>query len=456
MPVPLLALLATRGPSRRPRRAQRGATVLIVALMLTTLLTFVSMAVDFTYLIMQRQRAQNAADAAAHAGMIVFTREAGDVDRVEATARAMLDRNGFPDGEVEIGAYDFDTYSYSAAGRRENAVSVTIPEEDVLQSELFLAPRLGLGLRSRGGDLRAVSAIQPRELLFVLDQSCSMSSGAKIASAKEGALLALTALRDTDPNGQDQVGFVGFGDSATLHTPLTNLHASYGALQAEWDREICLCTLDPYVKYFAAGAGQNQDTVQAWDLNSWTAINAHESEHPLASGDSHYAKWGAATLTYKCCEPHCDAALEAANPRTTDANFMAWLNTYGHGNGVLWGLQVAAQEFDDNGLGGAHRMIIVLGDGADFCPGGASNARMGAPCNTGGDLIAATQAYAQQMWEDQHVHIYPVYYGTSGATMDYYRSLATGQGEMFNPRTPAELEAVFAEIVYRSQIVLVP
>lgn len=443
-------------PALRDRH-RRGSTALLVALLLTTLLVFVSMAVDFTFMIMQRQRAQNAADAAAHAGMIAFTREDGDPVRVEAVARAMLERNGFEDAAVEIGSYDFDTYSYSSAGSRDNAVQVVIDQDDVLTTELFLAPRLGLPIGARGGDLSAVSAIQPRELMFVLDQSCSMADGAKMASAKEGALLALQAMRDTDPNGADTVGFVGFGDAGFLHDPLQNLRDNYGTLQARWDREICLCTLDPFVRYYARYSfGANETTTEAIDIVGWRAVSSHESLHALNTGESHYAKWGAAERTYKCCEPHCNASLEALQPATTHARFNEWLNTYSHGNGVLWGLQVAAQEIDDNGLPGSHRMLIVLGDGIDFCPGGANRAAMPEPCRSGGDLLGATATFAQQLWEDERVHIYPVIYGSNAAALTYYRRLATGEGVVFNPRTPAELEAVFAEIVYRSQIVLVP
>ena len=62
---------------------------------------------------------------------------------------------------------------------------------------------------------------------------------------------------------------------------------------------------------------------------------------------------------------------------------------------------------------------------------------------------------AQEAWEDQQIHIYPIYYGNSSMTRDYYSDLATGDGELFNPSTPDELEDVFSTIVARSQVALV-
>jgi hypothetical protein len=251
-------------------------------------------------------------------------------------------------------------------------------------------------------------------------------------------------------------GFVGFGDAAFPHTPLTRVRPNWGALRGQWNREICLCTLDPFVRYYAYYQGKSQTATQVMDLVDGQAKPGHESFHPLETGDSHYGTEGQAELSFRCCEPHCNAGLETSRPEMPNVAFTNWMNTYQHGNGVLWGLQVAAQEYEDNGMGGSHKILIVLGDGADFCPGGTLNAMMPPPCSTGGNLTAETIAYAQTLWEDQRIHIYPVYYGTNGWTRDYYEDLATGEGRMFNPTTPAELEAVFSEIVYRSQIVLVP
>jgi hypothetical protein len=421
------------------------------------MLTFASLAIDFTFMMFERQRAQNAVDSSSHAALIAYTTGAGDAEEMETVALAMMDRHGYDDAIVEVGAYEFDTRSFYAPADRTNAVRVSLSAEDVLQNELFIAPRLDLPLAARGGDIDSVSAIQPREIYFVLDQSCSMSSDSKVASMTQGTLLALDAILDTDPNGIDHTALIGFGDAGFLHTPLTNVSDNYNSLRDEWADGICLCTLDPHVKYYTYHyTYSNPEYAEAFDTNTFRASYDEESMHPLELGDAHYGTEGNVEHTFRCCEPHCDETLEAQDPAVWDSTFYDWAGTYSHGNGVLWGLEVAQEEIEDNSLSGAYRMIIVLGDGEDFCPSGANAAAMPAPCSSGGDLASETIDYAEDLRDDKNVHIFPVYYGSDSTTLAYYTDLTTGDGEVYNPSTPEELEGVFAEIVWRSQVVLVP
>ncbi len=436
--------------------ARRGSILIIVAVSVTVLLTFASLAIDFTYLMYERQRAQNAVDSSSHAALLAYTTGEGDEVEMEELARAMMRRHGYEDAIVEIGAYDFDSRDFEPGTLRTNAVRVAIEAEDILSNELFIAPRLNLPLSARGGDIESVSAIQPREILFVLDQSCSMSSGAKVASMTQGTLRALQAVLDTDPNGVDHVSLIGFGDAGFLHTPLTNVSDNYSTLYDEWGDGICLCSLDPYVKYYASAKGKNPDTAEAYNTVTGQVHTNESALHPLELGEAHYGTEGSVDLNFRCCEPHCNATYEAQRPNPNQSNFWNWLNTYGHGNGVLWGLEVASDEIEDAGQPGAYRMVIVLGDGIDFCPTGTNAASMPEPCRSGGDLLGETVDFAQDMRTDQNVNIFPVYYGSSASTLAYYESLATGDGTVSNPDTPEELEAVFAEIVWRSQVVLVP
>ncbi len=441
-----------------PRRARRrGSVLIIVALSIVVLLTFAAMAIDFSYLMMARQRAQNAVDASSHAAMVAYTRTEGDDSYVLDVALGMMERHGYDDAVVELGAYDFDNRAFVAGGTRRNAVRVMLESASILQGDLFLAPRLDLPLGDRGGDIESVAAIQPREIYFVLDQSCSMSDGAKIASMTLGVLEALDTVVETDPNGQDEVALVGFGDTSVLHTPLTNVADEQSTLHDEWSEGLCLCSLDPYVIYYDQfyGDGSGADP-EAFDPVHRTMSDDEGLLHPLASGEAHYGTDGNAELNFRCCEPHCRADLEAQRPAYGSPDFWTWLATYSHGNGVLWGLEAARDELERNGRGGAHRMLIVLGDGLDFCPAPPNNLGMPEPCASGGSLLDATTDYAAALGEELNVHLYPVYYGNNAVARDYYDGLKQGQGALFNPTTPAELEALFAEIVWRSQVVLVP
>jgi Flp pilus assembly protein TadG len=434
---------------RQDNRA--GGVAIIVALSITVLLMFAALAIDFTFLITARMRAQNAVDSAAHAGMVAFTRSEGDAEYAVKVAETMLSLNGISEGTVEVGAYDFDNDTFTDSGSQENSIRVSTDLSDILSRDLFIAPLLGMPLSDRGGKLSATSAIQPRELIFVLDQSCSMASGAKVASMKEGVLKSLETVLATDPNDMDEVALIGFGDSSTLHAGLQRLSTNYSAIYDSWDNGICLCTMDPYVQYYAYYYGGNPRTAQTFDLN--TGRPSNYANHPLQTGDTHYGVEGHADLTYRCCEPHCNETWEASNPSLFSSRWWSWLRTYYHGNGAAWGMEMAMDEFDSSGDLGSHRVMIVLGDGIDFCPSDSS--MMPEPCSSGGDLLSYTIDLAQEAWEDQQIHIYPIYYGTSGYTRDYYADLATGDGELFNPSTPDELEAVFSKIVARSQVALV-
>ncbi len=152
------------------------------------------------------------------------------------------------------------------------------------------------------------------------------------------------------------------------------------------------------------------------------------------SRDAHYGTRGNAELNFRCCEPHCREDLEATRPAYGTAEFWPWLST------------------------DSHRIVIVivLGDGIDFCPPPPGNASMPEPCASGGSLLGANTDCVQELGEDLNVNLYPVYYGNNAAARADDDGLKQGQGALFNPSTPEELEAPFAEIVWRSQVVLVP
>ena len=95
------------------RHDRRGGVAIIVALSITVLLMFAALAIDFTFLVTARMRAQNAVDSAAHAGMVAFTRSEGDADYAVTVAESMLSLNGISEGTVEVGAYDFDADTFT-------------------------------------------------------------------------------------------------------------------------------------------------------------------------------------------------------------------------------------------------------------------------------------------------------------------------------------------------------
>lgn len=83
--------------SNRSNRSQRGSAVLLFALMLPVLLGFVGLAVDFGNEIGARRQAQNAADAAALAGVVDLTTS---TSQACADALNYLSKNGYTSGNA--------------------------------------------------------------------------------------------------------------------------------------------------------------------------------------------------------------------------------------------------------------------------------------------------------------------------------------------------------------------
>lgn len=209
---------------RKTRRARRGATVVLFAVMLVMVLGFMALAVDLGYVCSVKGDLQAAADAGALAGTGVLLE--GD-DAAITTAQKYVSSNmnnrGTSSGkknhaDVEVGHWNSKSRIFVAGGEPRDAVRVVAVAEE---SPLFFGRAVGRDLFiSRAG---AVAAFRPRDIMLVLDVSGSMREARggirKIDELRQATSSFLGYLNGV--RGHDRVGFVYYSSTAQLGANLT-------------------------------------------------------------------------------------------------------------------------------------------------------------------------------------------------------------------------------------------
>jgi hypothetical protein len=161
-------------PASSARPSRRGAIMIFAAIILVMMFAFVAFSVDVGYMTMTKAQLQNAADAAAMAGV----RELSNSDAaVRTVAKAIALENsaaGAPvdlvDADIEIGQFNFATKVFTAGGTGANAVKVTTR---IVDQPLFFAPII----QNDDFDMAAesIAMLNPRDIMFVVDLSGSMN-----------------------------------------------------------------------------------------------------------------------------------------------------------------------------------------------------------------------------------------------------------------------------------------
>jgi len=181
-------------PTRRPTR--RGSIVPLLAVCVIGLFAFIALAIDLGMMMVSRTECQNAADAAALAGVRTldnrvpagqtedqYDNQAGAAStnaRTAITNNVFLNRNytNAQITDVTVGLYDYDTstqsfapnftYATKPVGKAWSAVQVTV---DGTQPTYFGKV---LGITSMPMSAYAVAAHRPRDIALVLDYTGSM------------------------------------------------------------------------------------------------------------------------------------------------------------------------------------------------------------------------------------------------------------------------------------------
>lgn len=407
------------------RTARRGGNyAILLAFAIVVVLGFGAIAVDTSYMRLAKSQAQDVADAASQAAIIVL-RRTGSTAQAEDAAREVLAQNVVVGSDAELeeitfGSWDPDTGTMTPDELRPNAVKVTVGRTGDDSPELFMAPVFGYpSFRVRG---QSTSAARSLHVVVVMDITNSWSP-----SDFSYARQAVTSLYDTLAATADETDMIGMtvftGRYAWEYTPMTYMD------QAELD-----------------------DVRSDWS-NMTTASKA---------GDASAYPWP------KVCKPYTSGSLKDNFEDTEGGCYpdmpREYLDEYGTDHTV--GLEQAALMFAEQPDVTAFRAMIVITDGY---PSG-TNSNHGKARRAEGyeearwreqlaEIPHSTSAIeaesvdlTAEMWEQQRVHTWVVSFVNDSNFMEL---MPRGQGYYTRTSDPQVLVPILEDIANSLPIAIV-
>jgi hypothetical protein len=180
-------------------------------------------------------------DAASHAALLTYRGSSGsEVDKKQqgtVAAQWLVDRHavGLSPGDLEsleFGIFNAGSGSFTAGASPANAARATVTRTGGL--DLLLAPILGI--QQAEVERSGITVANPREIVVVLDQSCSMESGSPL-SGMEGADLALEAFSQYMVEHQvplDRLGATWFSQGGGWWDNLRYVEGNEAAILSKW------------------------------------------------------------------------------------------------------------------------------------------------------------------------------------------------------------------------------
>lgn len=335
--------LKLRGVTTRHRR---GNYSLMLAAAVIALLGFGALSIDVAYMRLSQAQAQDVADAASQAALIVL-RNSGSTVAAQAAAQRIVSMNKVAGQAPEMTRIEFgqweDGVGFATATGVPHAVRVEVARQGSGSIPVLLA-------RIWGKDdfevaARATSATRSFQIIFVQDITGSWGES-KFRDAREAVLASLDMLTES-ASGVDEVGMTIFTNRfAWEYTPLTQIAipANAAAVRAKWEK-LNIASKAPIGSFNANPYdGVNCDTTYGNDFNS-----------PQVGG----------------CYP--DMPREYTDEPGTD-----------HSTGILQ----AKQMFEESSSGAVYRAMLVVTDGKPNDLGASSGA------------IRASQGYNETRWRE--------------------------------------------------------
>jgi hypothetical protein len=225
-------------PPGRPRKwSKKGSYATIGALSVPVVFGFGALAIDLAWLKAASLQAQDVADAATQAALIVL-RETGDTAEAEEAAQEVVARNTIAGGEPELidihfGQWDEGTRAFQETDDSPNAVRASVGRRDASGVPFLLARIWGYQRADVIG--RSTSAARALHVVLAIDITNSWDQN-NFDYAREAALSFLDIL--TQAHGpDDRFGMVHFtGAYGIEYTPmrLVSAEAADGVARAKW------------------------------------------------------------------------------------------------------------------------------------------------------------------------------------------------------------------------------
>lgn len=412
--------------TKRLRNDRAGNYSLMLATAVIALLGFGALSIDTAYMRLSQAQAQDVADAASQAALIVL-RQTGEQARATDAAEQIISQNRVA-GEAPVlldityGNWD-DTIAdpvFTVDPVVPNAVSVTVGRVDGHAIPVLLA-RIW-HVEDFGVRANAVSATRSFQIMFVMDITGSWGE-AKYLDAREAALTALDMV-SSSASGVDEVGMTIFTNRyAWEYTPFTQVAvpANAAAVRADWAK-----------LNIASKGGTDTDHDDGRSCHLKSRANRNIFTHPDGG-----------------CYP--DMPREYTDEPGTD-----------HSTGI----GLARQMFEESSTGAVYRAMIVVTDGRPQGLGAASGTiradqgyveerwteYVGPVPRTGAEIRAETIAATQAMWDDLQVHTWAVTLVADDWMLD---AMVHGDGYKVIVSDSSQLADVISEIISEMPLAIV-
>lgn len=407
-------------------RRRRGNYIMLFLLGVFVLLGFGAFTVDLGYMWMARAQAQDVADAAAQAAIVVL-RQTGDAEAAEDAARAVVAANevaGEPPEFVEIdfGVWDdtAESPTYVLTDDRPHAARVTVARRDDASIPYMLA-RLW-GLNTFEVSARATAATRSVQIVFVLDITGSWSERG-FSNARAAMLLSHDMLAGT-ATGLDEVGMTIFSNRyAWEYTPFSFIGDPdvAEAMREDWE-----------VLNIASKAGVDVDHYD----NTSCVLNSGADQNNFA-------------LPIGGCYP--DMPREYRDEPGTD-----------HSTGIL----LAKEMFEEASSAARYRAMIILTDGRPDTLGPASGTARAAQGyteerwreyrgpvpRTSAQIRTASIDATEELWDDLSVNTWVVSLVADDEMLD---DLPQGDGYYVRTTNVADLRSILGQIISELPLALV-
>lgn len=413
-------------PARRQtaaaRRARGGNYAVLFGVSMIGVLGFAALAVDMSWLLLADNQAQNAADAAAHAGLIVLRNER-DQGQAYDVAESVLGMNTVVgdsvvvDSETTIvfGGWDFGTKTFDPGALYDNAIQVSVARNGGSSQGavgLLLMPLLG---RNTGNVwAQATSALRAREIMVALDISITWWNYGGETEHFEGARDSLLSLleyawNDGSPFPGDQLGLIVYTGGSVVHAPMGYVAAEYASWYADWDDE------------------------------------ENDSTQGLERCNSDYTPWNSAYRDYE----FESAMIDCSYP--LDESMSPLYN----GTDVAGAIELAADSLNALGDTDALKSIILLAEHAADCPSlTLGSAPVSATCP--GIVQNAARTAANNAFADD-ISIYVMSFNQDNIPIhrSKLRALTKGRGFFADTDDASDLPDMMASIALDIPIALV-
>lgn len=414
----------TRAPSPRCRR-QANYTVLF-AVSLAVLLAFGAIAVDTTYSRLAQAQAQDIADAASQAALIVL-RQGGDTSAAEDAAARVVQANRVGGKAPQLEALAFGTWddtdahpTFTPDDDNPNAVRTVVGRTGLHEVPTLLA--FVLGHDSFPVRAFATSASRSFQIVFVLDITGSWGER-DFGNARIAVVNALDTL-SASASGIDRVGMSIFTNRyAWEYTPFSAIANSTVAatVRSEWS-----------VLNIASKAGTDKNHYDGTDCKLKTGSSINDFSKPSGG-----------------CYP--DMPREYRDESGTD-----------HSTGIL----LAKQMFEEGTVGASYRAMIVVTDGRPNDLGATSGASrqaagyvetrwneyLGPVPRTKDDIRYASIEATEDLWQDHQVNTWVVSFIENDWMMP---EMVQGDGYFVRTSNSTQLSAILEQIISEMPLAIV-